>query len=68
MTKSSTNSKCQQYLNAKRRISNKERQLAKLLKTIKKEESKAAIKKSCRIGRVKEGFKVEDFKPVRKRK
>jgi hypothetical protein len=77
-----TSNKCQQYLNNKRRINNKQRQLDKKLATLQKarnnpqgdnlinpttkEEPKRKslenIIKSCRIGRIKEGFVKETFK------
>jgi hypothetical protein len=53
---------CQQYLNNRTRIHNKETKLKRLLKGILKEKSKQNIIRSCRIGREKEGFQMEDFK------
>jgi hypothetical protein len=44
------------------RIKNKTRKLEKRLETIKKEDSIEHIKRDCKIGRVKEGFKKEEFK------
>jgi hypothetical protein len=59
--RSSNNAKCQKYLNEKKRIKNKTEELEKRISKF-KDEVRDKIKKSCLIGREKEGFKKEDFK------
>lgn len=44
------------------RIKNKTRKLEKRLNSMINETSKEHVKRDCRIGRKKEGFKKEDFK------
>ena len=67
MAKYSENKSSKKYLDQRRRIKNKEHRLELRLKSIAKEDSKEKIKKSCRIGRKKEGFTVEEFKKNKKR-
>lgn len=61
--KSSTNIKCQNYLNTRKRIKNATRKQEKRLKfSTMSEKAKANVIKSCRIGRKAEGISPESFK------
>jgi hypothetical protein len=55
------NNKTQQYLNSKKRITNKTRKLETRIKNL-KPESQEKIKQSCPIGRKREGFNREKIK------
>jgi hypothetical protein len=62
MGKGATSPKYKKYLDNKTRIKNKTAKMEKRLKTIKEEKTRNKILEVGRIGRKKEGFKVEDSK------
>jgi hypothetical protein len=61
-----TNAKCQRYLTNRTRIKNKTILLEKYIESKKDETAKENIRRSCRIGRKKEGFTPEEFKRRKK--
>lgn len=58
MSRHTTNNKCQIYLSNKKRITNRQRKLEARIKKL-NEDAKDAIRKSCPVGREKEGIKRE---------